>query len=1139
MDQPAKPFVLSPEQSNTESLIRRLLGPPIADRYVDFCRLAAGECGLRVSSPIAGHALRELESIVRQTLAAPMEATFTPSAEALAKLEEATRQLNGLGFSKIQIDDAIAKGLAPRLSHPEQIEAIVTRLGLAPDGDIARAWKKLTGAHGKAHGRAFYTALTVDESFRRDWQVPLDTVMRGLMIALQRRYAAFIKRIEELVGAPNPAKAAKDFSKEIPAALPLLWHFFNRLQSPDWLPHLARLNLLAAPQSEWEDRTTESIPLGQWPAGRYLQRMAGSDDPKARRLVAETLRAVSASKHPHVLQSGMDILAALPADEAAPLIDLAEAWLIDGGRFIVMSEGPHRLLRNLAAAGKIDAALHVMRILFCVFEEDGRLATLYGRHMYEHFLPGAVKALAPVAGPQTLALLCELLDQAARITRRITDDPPHDFTYHLASEIAEDGVKHDVPEALVGEIVDAAKLALAADPACMPALIATIRGHSPKIFTRIALHILALNPAADPAVAQSLLTDPGLIDGSWCRKEYAELALTWFPSLPVPTQQQILTYVDSVPGQIREGWKRRFEEYEKRPPSAEEIASFDTSVIRELLWSWRAVLPDERRRSIDALGDPEAWRNRIFEAPQPPATTPDLAIAPIEDIVSFLTTWRPSATDTRETATALAQDLRGAAFGNPAAYSAGAIAFAELPSIYVRNALQGLVNAAINKNKLDWDGALALIRAILERPSRKMSSGLEGDDPDDAWSRKAAAELLAHGLREGAEGLSFTYAENVRALILAANRAAPRDPDTQDFEESYRRFPHYGAQSTMRGTAVELAILYLFWLSKDESSAIGQSPREALAALPDFGKLFEAELADRTPNGRIPRAVMGRYLTWFYYFGESWLRTHLEALFPNDDPVLRDASWLSHLTADRGPINELAESLRDCFLAEIDRMGRESPERDEQHVDARFAEYLVLLYIAQAISEDVFESFWARAPLRARQHAMWFLGIQLEMPVDRLPADRHKRALTYWDRRVAAAKAASDPEPYREEIGALGQFFMRKGIDSDWLMDQAIAISAAGFAPSDGYSVMDRLAKISTERPDRAAEVLSVLVKNQHFDRWTYLGQNAAMRTIMQNGLATRSSSTAAHVADTINHLAAFGDTDYLDLLPTAPPKAV
>jgi hypothetical protein len=124
--------------------------------------------------------LRELESLVRQILAAPLETTPTPSAEALAQVEAAEKQLQILGFDKNKIDAALDK-LRPRPSHNEQIEAIVTRLGLAADGDIAQAWKKLTGAHGKAHGRAFYNSLTVDETFRADWQVPLDTVMRDLM----------------------------------------------------------------------------------------------------------------------------------------------------------------------------------------------------------------------------------------------------------------------------------------------------------------------------------------------------------------------------------------------------------------------------------------------------------------------------------------------------------------------------------------------------------------------------------------------------------------------------------------------------------------------------------------------------------------------------------------------------------------------------------------------------------------------------------------------------------------------------------------------------------------------------------------------------------------------------------------------
>src|SRR5216684_1575894 len=55
------------------------------------------------------------------------------------------------------------------------------------------------------------------------------------------------------------------------------------------------------------------------PAGRYLLRMAKSSDARARALIATTLRNVAASTHPDVQQMGMEILAALPPAEAAPL----------------------------------------------------------------------------------------------------------------------------------------------------------------------------------------------------------------------------------------------------------------------------------------------------------------------------------------------------------------------------------------------------------------------------------------------------------------------------------------------------------------------------------------------------------------------------------------------------------------------------------------------------------------------------------------------------------------------------------------------------------------------------------------------------------------------------------------------------
>jgi hypothetical protein len=73
------------------------------DVYVDFCRLAAGAFALNVSRPMAAHALRELDSMLRGALEVPMEARAPETAEDTEKIAEARKQLRVLGFSGFQV----------------------------------------------------------------------------------------------------------------------------------------------------------------------------------------------------------------------------------------------------------------------------------------------------------------------------------------------------------------------------------------------------------------------------------------------------------------------------------------------------------------------------------------------------------------------------------------------------------------------------------------------------------------------------------------------------------------------------------------------------------------------------------------------------------------------------------------------------------------------------------------------------------------------------------------------------------------------------------------------------------------------------------------------------------------------------
>jgi hypothetical protein len=139
MKEPVNAFDVTPEQQHTANLLQRLLGKAIADRYVDFCRLAGGGFGLRVSRPMAAHALRELDSMLRKILEVPMETKAPENAVAPEALKSAQQALRALGVDNAAVQRA-TNALNPPSSHKEQIQKIVTRLGLAPDGDVANCW---------------------------------------------------------------------------------------------------------------------------------------------------------------------------------------------------------------------------------------------------------------------------------------------------------------------------------------------------------------------------------------------------------------------------------------------------------------------------------------------------------------------------------------------------------------------------------------------------------------------------------------------------------------------------------------------------------------------------------------------------------------------------------------------------------------------------------------------------------------------------------------------------------------------------------------------------------------------------------------------------------------------------------------
>lgn len=105
---------LTTEQQDTAKLLDRLLGRALSERYVVFCLLASGAFELRVSRPVAAHALRELESMLRDALVVPMEVEPGDVAVDPVWFSRARAALEEFGFEGAPIERALI-ALKPRV----------------------------------------------------------------------------------------------------------------------------------------------------------------------------------------------------------------------------------------------------------------------------------------------------------------------------------------------------------------------------------------------------------------------------------------------------------------------------------------------------------------------------------------------------------------------------------------------------------------------------------------------------------------------------------------------------------------------------------------------------------------------------------------------------------------------------------------------------------------------------------------------------------------------------------------------------------------------------------------------------------------------------------------------------------------
>ena len=965
----------------------------------------------------------------------------------------------------------------------------------------------------------------MDDLFRAEYAQRFDTVIRQLLAQLQGRYAALMQRTKEIAGM-QPAQGIKLFVSEIPGAVQLHGYFYDSLQSEEWLPWLARAGLLAEPLPD--PIVGNVLRLWTWPVGRYLIRMAASTNTTTRKVVGDAIRALKSSRHPDVHRFGMEVIDALPPTESAELIDVICHWLTPGGPPPYVA-APHNIVAKLAAAGLIEPGLRLFRSLFQIFDREGQVAVLFDVTMYEHYVDEAVRRFAKFGPLVALPVLCELLREASQIDGRLKELNEEDHIYYSVDSLtAEHPSGQDVHGVLILSIVRLAKAAVQENQKSINLVQSILQRHRARIFRRIQLHVLALAPGEAPELAESYLTDAKFIDAHWCRDEYAELAKAWFPSLKPSAQRIILDTVDTIPGDFFDRWKELYTEQQGTLPTKEDEREYWATTIRDIVWGWKDALPEKRRKELDAtvheFGDPDTWRNR-YVADTSPLSSTSMQTQPLDATIEYLHGWRPETGLQTHTIGALSNELRESAAADPSLFSANAHKFGHLRPIFIRRILEGIRRPATNGSKIHWGPIQILVRTAVERSRTPLNRRdiIPGDDSDWSLVLGVIADILAARLRGAMQTREFDDADVLQPLIIEVHTEIIRLP-RPGLDRFDLKHPYFSSVQTTYGSSIELCVLLLQYLSNASVNYLGEVPRDVIAKHDELRQIFEEALSDRTIHGLIARAVFGRYLRLLCFLGEEWVRQQFSILFPQGDRQLKDATWIAHLQSDSGPAGPLLNEMAPLYAEHLAQLDHQTSTKSEVN-NNRFADYLMMSYLWEALPEGLLEQFWLLAPLPVRRHAMWFMGRQLAGSNEANKA----RARLYWERRLKIAMEASDPTPYRKELGTIGQWFHSK-IDDAWLLDQLQTMLSAGFSPNDGLGVVDKLAEHISDKLDQVIEITRVLVRQPEMDSWILASQTDALRRILVEATRSASANIRDAAKEIVSFLSSRGNTNFLDL---------
>ena len=249
---------------------------------------------------------------------------------------------------------------------------------------------------------------------------------------------------------------------------------------------------------------------------------------------------------------------------------------------------------------------------------------------------------------------------------------------------------------------------------------------------------------------------------------------------------------------------------------------------------------------------------------------------------------------------------------------------------------------------------------------------------------------------------------------------------------------------------------------------------------------------------------------------------------------LRRAAWETYITSC--PVyDNVFNVLHEEYNYAIEQINAASTEKQQlAKPDERLAQHLMTLYWRGKLNLDDLEGlltrFYAKAPDALRGYALEFVGRSLRNTEDAIEPQILNRLQLLWERRLQAARAATLPASYVNELAAFGWWFASAKFDDSWAIAQLKEVLQLIGQVEPDFLIFERLAALADKMPESTVECLKLIIEKDKNGLGIY-GSDDEVKTILATAIQGSSDTARQTAIELINRLGQCGNWEFRELL--------